>query len=254
MPGAAATWQSNNMPKDIAVVTGASGGIGRAVAKKIHEKSSGELRLALHYNGNGKAAQALANEIPESFIVQADLSTPQGREALLREVMAQGNPFILVNNAGTDKPHEPALMITESSFETIISLNLKGPAFLMKDFGKEMASSGSGVIINISSVLARKGLVGSALYRAAKAALEELTKQFALELGPRGVRVNAVAPGFIETAMTQSISAEIKGEMLSEISLGEFGSPEAVAQTVCHLIENDYINGAVIPIDGGMSL
>ncbi len=242
------------MSKDIAVVTGASGGIGRAIAKLLHEKSEGELRLALHYNGNQKAAEAVSAEIPEWFIVKADLSSAPGRAALLQAVLKEGAPYVLVNNAGVDKPHEPALMISEASFDALINTNLRSAAFLMKDFGKEMAGSGAGVIVNVSSVLARKALVGSALYRASKAALEELTRQFAAELGPRGVRVNAVAPGFIETPMTDAINAETKEKILSSIALGEFGKPEAVAQAVCSLIENDYINGAILNIDGGMVL
>lgn len=242
------------MPKDIAVVTGASGGIGRAVAKAIHEKSGGELRVAIHFNGNEAAAKALSAEIPDSFIIKADLSSDQGRAALLSSVLKEGNPYVLVNNAGIDKPHEPAPLIQDSSFETIIGVNLKAPTMLMKLFGKDMMGSGSGIIINVSSVLARQALVGSAVYRAAKAALEELTRQFAFELGPRGVRVNAVAPGFIETAMTKDIPEAVRGKILSQIALGQFGTPEAVAETVCHLIENDYINGAIIPVDGGMRL
>ena len=242
------------MAKDIAVVTGASGGIGRAIAKLIHEKSDGELRLALHYNGNQAAVESLRGEIPGSFVVKADLSTAPGRQALLGAVLQQGTPYVLVNNAGVDKPHEPALMIQEESFDSLISINLKGPAFLMRDFGKEMASAGSGVIVNVSSVLARKALVGSALYRAAKAGLEELTRQFAAELGPRGVRVNAVAPGFIETSMTEAIAPEMRQKIMSQVALGSFGSPEAVAQAVCQLIENDFINGAVLAVDGGMIL
>ena len=242
------------MGKDIAVVTGASGGIGRAIAKAIHEKSDGSLRLCLHYNGNREAAEALAKEIPEAFTVKADISTADGRKKLVEAVIKEGNPYVLVNNAGVDKPHEPALMISESSFDTLINVNLRSAAFLMKDFGKEMMGSGSGCIVNVSSVLAQKSLVGSALYRASKAALEALTRQFAFELGPRGVRVNAVAPGFIETAMTSGIDDATKEKIRSQISLGTFGQADAVASAVCQLIENDYINGAIIAVDGGMIL
>lgn len=240
--------------KDIAVVTGASGGIGKATAKAIHAASGGDLRLCLHFNGNQKAAEAVKAEIPESFCVKADLASASGRKALLDAVLKEGNPYVLVNNAGVDKPHEPALMIQESSFDSILATNLKSAAFLMKEFGKEMVGSGSGVIVNVSSVLARKSLTGSALYRASKAALEELTRQFAFELGPRGVRVNAVAPGFIETAMTAGIDEPMKEKIRSQIALGSFGAPEAVASAVCQLIENDYINGAVLAVDGGMIL
>ncbi len=242
------------MAKDIAVVTGASGGIGRAVAKLIHEKGEGGLTLALHYNGNQAAVESLRAEIPGSFAVKADLSSAAGRSALLAAVLERGTPYVLVNNAGVDKPHEPALMISEEAFDSLVSINLKGPAFLMRDFGKEMASAGSGVIVNVSSVLARKALVGSALYRAAKAGLEELTRQFAAELGPRGVRVNAVAPGFIETAMTDAIAPEMRAKIMSQVALGAFGSPDSVAQAVCSIIENDFINGAVLAVDGGMIL
>ena len=239
---------------DIAVVTGASGGIGKAVAKAIHEKSEGALKICIHYSGNQKNAEALQAEIPGSFIVKADLSNHAGRKHLLDEVMKQGTPYVLVNNAGVDKPHEPVLLMQESSFDQIMNINLRGPAFLMRDFGKEMMASGAGCIVNVSSVLARKALVGSALYRASKAALEALTLQFAFELGPRGVRVNAVAPGFIETPMTEGIDEAMKGKILGQIALGNFGAAEAVAQAVCGLIENDYINGAVLTVDGGMTL
>lgn len=239
---------------DVALITGASGGIGSAVAKMLAEKSDGALRLGLHYHGNQAKAEALQKQIPNSFIVKADISTAQGRQSLLEAVLKEGSPYVLVNNAGVDKPHEPALMIEESSFDSIINTNLRSAVFLMKSFGKEMMGAGSGVIVNVSSVLARKALVGSALYRASKAALEELTRQFASELGPRGVRVNAVAPGFIETAMTSDIDEAMKEKIRSQIALGEFGQAEAVASAVCQLVENDYINGAILSVDGGMIL
>ena len=237
---------------DIAVVTGASGGIGGAVARKIHERGGGELRLALQFNRHAEAARALQTELPGSFLVEADLTAAGGRQFLVQSVLAQGTPYILVNNAGADKPHEPALSIEESSFDSLVALNLKAPLFLMKSFGAEMARSGAGVIVNVSSILARRSLVGSAVYRATKAALEALTLQFAAELGPRGVRVNAVSPGFIETAMTGGMAEEVKETTRRQIPLGSFGSPEAVAEAVCHLIENDYASGTIMAVDGGL--
>lgn len=241
------------MTRDIAVVTGASGGIGAAVAKLIHEKSEGQLRLCLHYNGNESAAKTLSAEILASFTVKADLSTEAGRKTLLEAVLAHGTPYCLVNNAGIDKPHEPALMISEASYDKIMDTNLRAPLFLMRDFAKEMARNEAGVIVNISSVLARKTVVGSAVYRASKAALEALTLQFASELGPKGVRVVAVAPGFIETSMTADIPAERRAAIREGVALGSFGAPEAVAETVWHAVENQYLTGCVIPVDGGMS-
>jgi 3-oxoacyl-[acyl-carrier protein] reductase len=239
---------------DIAIVTGASGGIGAAICKAIHAKSEGQLKICIHFNGNKAAAQALSNEIPDSFVVQANLSTAEGRQALLDAVLAKGTPYCLINNAGIDKPHEPALMVTEEGFDKLVSTNLKAPLFLMRDFAKEMARNEAGVIVNISSVLARKAVVGSAIYRATKAAIEALTAQFASELGPKGIRVVAVAPGFIETAMTAEIPEEQRAGIKKDVSLGNFGAPEAIAETVWHAIENQYLTGAVIAVDGGMAL
>lgn len=239
---------------DIAVVTGASGGIGAAIAKLIAVKAEGQLSVCIHYNGNKSAAEALVNEIPDSFAVQANLSTAEGRKSLLDAVLAKGTPFCLINNAGIDRPHEPALMVTEEAYEKILDTNLKAPLFLMRDFAKEMARNESGVIVNISSVLARKAVVGSAVYRASKAALEALTLQFASELGPKGVRVVAIAPGFIETAMTAEIPEEQRSGIKKDVALGAFGAPEAIAETVWHAIENQYLTGAVIAVDGGMAL
>jgi 3-oxoacyl-[acyl-carrier protein] reductase len=238
---------------DIAIVTGASGGIGGAVARMIHEKAEGGLRLALHYRSGREAAEKLAGELPGSFLVQADLSRADDRERLAQEVLAQGAPYVLVNAAGDDRPHEPALSIEESSFDYLVGLNLKAPLFLMKRFAREMARSGSGVIVNITSVLARHAVVGSALYRVTKAALEAATRQFAMELGPRGVRVNAVAPGFIDTEMTGRLPEESRERLRQGIAAGSIGSPEAVAAAVCQIIDNDYINGAVLAVDGGIA-
>ena len=239
---------------DIAVVTGASGGIGAAICKLIHQKSEGQLQVCIHYNGNKAAADALVNEIPNSFAVQADLSSAEGRKALLDAVLAKGSPYALINNAGIDKPHEPALMISDEAFDKLVATNLKAPLFLMRDFAKEMARNESGVIVNISSILAQKAVTGSAVYGATKAALEALTRQFAYELGPKGVRVVAVAPGFIETAMTAGIPDDQRAGIAKDVALGSFGAPDAIAETVWHAIENQYLTGAVIAVDGGMAL
>ena len=239
---------------DIAIVTGASGGIGAAICRAIHAKSEGQLKICIHYNGNAQAANALSMEIPDSFVVQANISTAEGRKAVLDAVLAKGSPYALINNAGIDKPHEPALMVSEEAFDKLVSTNLKGPLFLMRDFAKEMARNESGVIVNISSILAQKAVVGSAVYGATKAALEALTRQFAAELGPKGVRVVAIAPGFIETAMTSEIPEEQRAGIKKDVALGNFGSPDAIAETVWHAIENQYLTGAVIPVDGGMAL
>ena len=242
------------MKGGVAVVTGASGGIGRAAARLIGERSRGALRLALHCHTNRAGAEELAASLPGSFVAAADLSTSAGRQSLLEQVLAVGEPAVLVNNAGVDRPHEPGLLVSEEAFDRITDVNLKAPLFLMKLFGRRMLGSGGGVIVNVTSVLAGKALTGSAVYRATKAALEALTKQFAFELGRGGVRVNAVAPGFIETPMTEDIPEKVRDEVRGQTALGRLGTPEAVAAAVWHLIENEYINGAVLRVDGGMAL
>jgi 3-oxoacyl-[acyl-carrier protein] reductase len=240
--------------QDVALITGASGGIGQAIAHMLHKKSNGHLKIGLHYNNNLDAVEKLQKQIPYSFLIQADLAHPEAPEILLTETKKHGTPYILINNAGISTPHEPALEIQRSSFEMMMNINFKTSLFLMQQFSKEMIRAGSGIIVNVTSVLARHGLVGSAVYRATKAALEETTKQFAFELGNRGIRVNAVAPGFIETPMTSSIPFEQREPLLAKISSGKFGTPESVADAVGYLIENDYINGAVLQVDGGLAL
>ncbi len=240
--------------QDVALITGASGGIGQAIAQMLHKRSDGQLKIGLHYNSNLKAVQQLQSQIPHSFLIQADLNDTNASEILLNETKKHGTPYILINNAGVSVPHEPALEIQMLSFEMMMNVNFKTSLFLMKNFAKEMIRAGSGIIVNISSILANHGLIGSAVYRATKAALEATTKQFALELGNRGVRVNAVAPGFIETPMTAAIPIDRREALLSKISSGKFGHPAAVAEAVGYLIENDYINGAVLRVDGGLTL
>jgi 3-oxoacyl-[acyl-carrier protein] reductase len=244
-------------PADVAVVTGASGGIGSAIARAIRRQSKTSedgLALGLHCHSDRAGAERLSEELGDCFVVEADLSTSAGRARLLDEALAHGTPYILVNSAGADRPHETALDVSEDAFDALVALNLKAPLFLMRAFAREMARAGSGVIVNVTSVLARRAVTGSAVYRATKAALEALTKQYAMELGPRRIRVNAVAPGFIETPMTAELPEERREQARREIACGEMGRPEAVAEAVCHLIENDYANGVVIPIDGGMGL
>ena len=115
------------MAHDIAVVTGASGGIGKAIAKLLSEKSEGNLRIGIHYRGNAEAALALHSEIKNSFLIQADLSTVSGRSALLEAALKEGNPYVLINNAGIDRPHEPALNVQEESIDLIPSKHLTTP-------------------------------------------------------------------------------------------------------------------------------
>jgi 3-oxoacyl-[acyl-carrier protein] reductase len=242
------------MKDGIAVVTGATGGIGRAVALLIHERSRARLRLALHCRGDRIAAEELAQRIPGSFVMAGDLAGGDARQALLDAVLAQGEPAVLVNSAGVDQPYEPGLLMREESFDRILAVNLKAPLFLMKLFGKAMTGCGGGAIVNLTSALARQALTGAAAYRASKAALDALNRQFAYELGRSGVRVNAVAPGFVETPLTADVPEAVRADIRSRTALGRFATPQAVAEAVWQCIDNESINGAVLPVDGGMNL
>lgn len=243
----------NGNTRPIVVITGASGGIGKAIARCLHDRAGEDIRLALHANRQIEAVQSLAAEMAGALLIQADLGHESGRNQLVEAIAAAGDVCGLINAAGTDLPHEPAIDITENAIQSIMNVNFTAPVCLMRDFGKLMARGDGGAIVNISSVLAHMTLPGSAIYRASKAALEAATLQFAREFGPRGVRVNAVRPGFIETAMTAGISDEMRSQMQSRIPLDEFGTTEQVAQAVWSLIDNDYINGSILTVDGGLS-
>lgn len=238
--------------RPIVVVTGASGGIGNAIAQTIHKHYGAEIRLALHGWHAAERLQTIANDMPGAFVVKADLSQPGGPSTLVEAVLANGDICGLVNAAGIDAPHEPALNITEAALDLILTVNFKSPVQLMRDFGRAMAKGDGGVIVNVSTILTEFSLVGSAAYRASKAALESATLQFARELGPRGVRVNAVKPGFIATQMTATLTDELKQTLADRIPDGNFGEPEHIGQAVLSLMENEYINGAILTVDGGL--
>ncbi|MBI5240882.1 MAG: SDR family oxidoreductase [Elusimicrobia bacterium] len=224
------------------------------MAQCLHERSRGRLRLALHCRAGVKEAAELSREIPGSFVVQTDLVSAEGRQTLFDKVRKEGDVSVLVNSAGIDKPYEPCLLLREESFDRMLAVDLKAPVFLMKLFGKAMAGSGGGCIVNVSSALARQALTGCCAYRAAKAALEACTLQFASELGRSGVRVNAVAPGFVETPMTADVPETVRAQIRSGTALGRFAAPGDVAEAVWALVANDSITGAVVPVDGGMAL
>lgn len=239
---------------DLAVITGASGAIGSAVARRVHAETNGELAPVLCCLQHRGAAESLAAELPGAKVVQADLTTAAGRRTLLDEVISHGTPYLLVNCAGVSGPHETALDISEAAASRILRLNLETPLLLMSPLAREMTRGGGGVIVNVTSVLASRPLAGSAVYGAAKAGLEALTRQFALELGPRGIRVNAVSPGYIESPMTAAMTQSARASELARIPLGTFGDASHVAAAVWHLVDNPYATGVVLTLDGGLSL
>lgn len=232
-----------------ALVTGASSGIGRAIAVRLAKDG---FNVIIHYNSNLDGANETLSEAQKSgpgehSILQFEMSDFATMENAVKSVQVD----VLVNNAGYHKDG-PSLLMDNASFEKVIQTNLTGPFYLSKLCGKKMLLKRAGTIINISSLAGQTGNVGQANYAASKAGLIALTKTMAMELGPRGIRVNAVAPGLIETDMIQTIPQ--LEDMKKKIPLGRFGLPEEVAGVVSFLASTDssYITGHTISVNGGM--
>lgn len=238
-----------------AIVTGASRGIGKAIALKLAENGA---NIVINYNSSKESAEELVLEIQskgvKAIAIKADVSKFEDAERLIKQAKDFfGSIDILVNNAGITKDNL-LLRMKEEDFDRIIDVNLKGAFNCLKHVSAVMLKQRSGKIINISSVVGIIGNAGQVNYAAAKAGIIGMTKSAAKELASRGITVNAVAPGFIETDMTGILSDRVKESMLEAIPLKRLGKPEDVANIVAFLVSDDanYITGQVINIDGGM--
>jgi len=238
-----------------AVVTGGSRGIGRAIALQLAEKGA---NVVVNYTSNSEAALEVVKRIEEmgasAKAVKADVSKGGEVENLVNEVLNTfGSIDILINNAGITRDNL-IIRMTEQEFDEVLSTNLKGAFICTKAVSKVMIKQKSGKIINVSSVVGIIGNAGQSNYAAAKAGLIGFTKSMAKELAKRGINVNAVAPGFIETDMTGKLPDKVKEEFAKNIPLMRAGKPEDVAKAVLFLVSeySDYITGQVINIDGGM--
>lgn len=238
-----------------AIVTGGSRGIGKAIALTLAAHGA---NVAVNYTSNEAAALAVVKELEQlgvkSIAVKADVSKAEEVENLVQEVLNHfGSIDILINNAGITRDNL-IIRMSEQEFEDVINTNLKGAFLCTKSVAKVMIKQKSGKIVNVSSVVGITGNAGQSNYAAAKAGLIGFTKSMAKELAKRGIKVNAVAPGFIETDMTAVLPEKIKEEMLKTIPLGRSGNPADVANTILFLSSeySDYITGQVIHIDGGM--
>lgn len=241
----------------IAVVTGASRGIGRAIAL---EMASAGAFVVINYNGSADRAEEVRREIEEqggkAIIRQCDVSDFQACEKFIKEVVeCCGRIDILVNNAGITR--DGLLMkMSEEDFDRVLDTNLKGTFHCIRFVSRQMLKQRSGRIINMSSVSGVLGNAGQANYSASKAGVIGLTKAAAKELAARHITVNAIAPGFIDTEMTAVLSDNVKEEAAGLIPLGSFGKPEDVAHLAVFLASEQagYITGQVIAVDGGMAM
>ena len=238
-----------------AVGTGATKGIGRAIAVKLASLGAD---IVINYRSSLEEAERLKEEIEnlgvKTLLVKADVSIAEEAENLINEAKkCFGKVDILVNNAGIVKDNLILRMKMED-FSKVVDVNLKGTFNCLKYVSPIMLRQKKGKIINISSVVGIVGNAGQVNYAASKAGVIGMTKSLAKELGSRGIQVNAVAPGYINTAMTQGLNEKVKDEMLKVIPLKKFGEPEDVAKVVGFLAYEDaeYVTGQVIHVDGGM--
>ncbi len=246
------------MLKDkVALVTGGSRGIGRAIVLSFAREGA---KVLINYKGNEKAAIETLEEVKkiggEGEVFKADVGIEEEVDKMFNFVLEKwGRLDILVNNAGITRDNLLIRMKNEE-WDQVINTNLKGVFYCTRSALKIMLKQRYGRIINISSVIGLRGNIGQANYAAAKAGIIGFTKAVAKEVASRGITVNAVAPGFILTDMTEVLSEEMKKKALEEIPMGRFGDPEDVASAVKFLASDEagYITGVVLSIDGGLSI
>lgn len=243
--------------RKVALVTGASRGIGRAIAQKLAESG---MYVVVHYNGSEKSAMETLELVREAGsdgeCMQCDVAKHGEMSAAVTALIKRlGQIDVLVNNAGITRDGL-IMRMPEADFDQVIATNLKAAFTTIQAVSRQMMRQRSGRIINISSVSGILGNAGQANYAASKAGLIGLTKSMARELASRGITVNAVAPGFIETDMTEVLSDEIRDHAIQQIPVGRFGKAEEVAETVAFLASEKagYLTGQVICVDGGMAM
>jgi 3-oxoacyl-[acyl-carrier protein] reductase len=239
----------------VAIVTGASRGIGKAIAIKLAREGA---NIIVNYAGNSQGAEEVVNTIKDigrqSYAFQANVASAEDVEAMVKFTMEKFTKIdILVNNAGITK--DTLLMrMKEEDWDAVLDINLKGTFLCTKAVTKVMMKQRAGRIVNISSVVGFMGNPGQSNYTAAKAGMIGFTKTVARELGSRGITANAVAPGFIETDMTHTLTDEVKSKLKEQIPLGKMGSSEDIANAVTFLVSEaaNYITGQTIHVNGGM--
>ena len=244
-----------NLTGKVALVTGASRGIGQAAAIDLAKAGAD---VVVNFIGNEAVAQETVEKIEElgrkAIKIKADVGNAEDVQAMVDEAVAAfGHIDILVNNAGITRDGL-LIRMKDSDWDDVLNINLKGVYLVTKAVAKLMVKQRAGRIINMTSVSGVTGNVGQANYAAAKAGVIGFTKTCAKELAARGITVNAIAPGFIETAMTDVLSEKIKEGIAGTIPFGRMGQPEEIANVVTFLASDfaSYITGQVLNVDGGM--
>ena len=244
-----------NLEGKVALVTGASRGIGREIALELAREGC---NIAVNYSGSEAKANEVVDEINglgrEAIAVQCNVSDSDAVQAMVKETIGQfGSVDILVNNAGITRDNL-LMRMKEAEWDDVININLKGVFLCTKAVTRQMMKQRSGRIINISSIVGVSGNPGQANYVAAKSGVIGLTKTTARELAPRGITVNAIAPGFISTDMTDQLPEDVRNEMLKQIPLSRFGDPQDIAKVVTFVASESasYMTGQTLHIDGGM--
>jgi 3-oxoacyl-[acyl-carrier protein] reductase len=234
----------------VALVTGGGTGIGAACCRAL---GASGLRVAVHYRSSREAAEKLAAELPGAFALRADLRVDAEVEALVAELKERaGRVDVLVNNAGANR-NAPMLTMKLEDYDAVAAVG-RATWYLTKlVLRRFMLRRGTGRIINISSVVGQIGNPGQIPYTMVKAGLDAFTKSLAQELAGRGILVNSVAPGFIETDMVADLPEAVKGAILARVPLGRMGRPDEVAEVVAFLATRaSYVNGCVVHVNGGL--
>lgn len=243
--------------KRVALVTGASRGIGRAIALRLAAEGC---YVVINYNGSKEKAEEVQQEIlqagGQAHIYQCNVADFQACGEMFKDTISKmGHLDILVNNAGITK--DGLLMgMSEEDFSKVVDINLKGTFYCIRHAARTMIKQKKGRIINLSSIVGISGNAGQANYAASKAGVIGLTKSAAKELASRGITVNAIAPGFICTDMTQVLPEQVKEKIWTQIPMGGFGDPQDVAAAAAFFASEEagYITGQVLMVDGGMAM
>lgn len=244
------------MSKLLALVTGASRGIGAAIAKRLAADGYQVVGTATSDKGAESIRQALQSVDSANDAIVLNLDNPEQTVASLKEFLEKfGTPYVVVNNAGITRDNL-FLRMSADEWDAVINTNLSGIFHTCKILVKPMLKQKNGAIINISSIIGTTGNAGQANYAAAKAGLEGFSRSLAQEIASRNIRVNCIAPGFIQTDMTEVLPEEQKQAILAGIPSKRFGQPEEIAATVAFLASESasYITGQTIHVNGGMNM